>query len=173
MPEPDELEHALAHVDWHALVIAEDETGFWAQLKDPAASIDVGGTAKGFIADDLCDLLREQGFSNAIINLGGNVMTFGSKPDGKLWTIGVRNPAAPSTLIGAVPIAQGSVVTSGLYERCFTKNGIRYHHILDPKTGYPCKPTSREPRSFPNARSTGTAIPQPSSRSAPQMRSIS
>ena len=137
VPEPDELERALAHVDWHALVIAEDETGFWAQLKDPAASIDVGGTAKGFIADDLCDLLREQGFSNAIINLGGNVMTFGSKPDGKLWTIGVRNPAAPSTLIGAVPIAQGSVVTSGLYERCFTKNGIRYHHILDPKTGYP------------------------------------
>lgn len=137
MPDPDELKRALAHVDWHALVLIDEADGCWAQLEDPAASIDVGGTAKGFIADDLCDVLRAHGFSNAIVNLGGNVMTFGSKPDGTPWTIGVRNPASPSTLIGAVPISQGSVVTSGLYERCFTKDGVCYHHILDPKTGYP------------------------------------
>ena len=137
IPTLDELKQALSHVDWRTLILGEDDDGFWAQLTDPEASIDVGGTAKGFIADDLHALLLEEGFSNAIINLGGNVVTFGSKPDGSPWTIGIRNPAAPSTLIGAVPIDHGSVVTSGLYERCFTKDGIRYHHILDPKTGYP------------------------------------
>ncbi|MEQ3362363.1 FAD:protein FMN transferase [Raoultibacter massiliensis] len=137
VPDQASLIQALAHVNWRALKLASTENGFLAQLDDPAASIDVGGTAKGFIADDLRALLAGQGFSNAIINLGGNVVTFGSKPDGKPWTIGIRNPADPSTLIGAVPIRQGSVVTSGLYERCFEKDGIHYHHILDPATGYP------------------------------------
>lgn len=137
VPAQDELEQALEHVNWRMLSLSEDIEGFWARLDDPRASIDVGGTAKGFIADDLHRLLAEKGFSNAIVNLGGNVVTFGSKPDGKPWTIGIRNPADPATLIGAVPLHAGSVVTSGLYERCFTKDGIRYHHILDPKTGFP------------------------------------
>lgn len=137
IPAHDELERALEHVDWRALSLGEDNGGFWARLDDPRASIDVGGTAKGFIADDLHRLLVEEGFANAIVNLGGNVVTFGSKPDSSPWTIGIRNPANPATLIGAVPLRAGSVVTSGLYERCFTKDGIRYHHILDPKTGFP------------------------------------
>lgn len=139
IPAPDELAHALAHVDWRALSLGEDDGGFWARLSDEYASLDVGGTAKGFIADDLHRLLSGEGFSNAIVNLGGNVVTFGSKPDGSPWTIGIRNPADPATLIGAVPVRSGSVVTSGLYERCFTKDGVRYHHILDPKTGFPVK----------------------------------
>ncbi|WP_139653268.1 FAD:protein FMN transferase [Raoultibacter phocaeensis] len=139
VPAPDELARALAHVDWRALSLGEDREGFWARLSDSQASLDVGGTAKGFIADDLHRLLAEEGFSNAIVNLGGNVVTFGTKPAGSPWTIGIRNPAEPSSLIGAVPIGSGSVVTSGLYERCFTKDGVRYHHILDPKSGMPVK----------------------------------
>ncbi|MEG0324752.1 MAG: FAD:protein FMN transferase, partial [Raoultibacter sp.] len=139
LPDPAELEEALHHVDWHALELGEQEGIYWAQLTDPKASLDVGGIAKGFIADDLRLLLAKAGFRNGIINLGGNVVTFGSKPDGAPWTIGIRNPADPASLIGAVPLAEGSVVTSGLYERCFIKDGVRYHHILDPKTGYPVK----------------------------------
>lgn len=139
MPDPVELEIALSHVDWRALQLDETEGTYWAQLTDPNASLDVGGVAKGFIADDLQHLLMHEGFYSGIVNLGGNVVTFGDKPDGSPWTIGIRNPAAPASLIGAVPLAEGSVVTSGLYERCFIKDGVRYHHILDPKTGYPVK----------------------------------
>ena len=137
IPLSSELERALCHVDWRTVSLERRDSEYLARLGDSEASLDVGGIAKGFIADDLHDLLVKSGFSNAIINLGGNVVTFGSKPDRSPWTIGVRNPANPQSLIGAVPLEAGSVVTSGLYERCFVKDGERYHHILDPKTGYP------------------------------------
>jgi thiamine biosynthesis lipoprotein len=71
------------------------------------------------------------------VNLGGNVLTVGARPDGNPWRIGVRDPKAPETMRAVVTVVGKSVVTSGLYERNFTKDGVFYHHILDPKNGMP------------------------------------
>lgn len=110
----------------------------FAQLADPAAAVDAGGIAKGWIADALIEALGAHGLSGIIVNLGGNVAVRGAKPSGEPWGIGVRDPRNPAELLGAVPLAGGSAVTSGIYERCFTApDGTFYHHILDPRTGRP------------------------------------
>lgn len=107
-------------------------------LDDPEAAIDLGGIAKGYIADRVKDLLLSQGIGSALINLGGNVLTVGTKPDGSNWRIGIRKPFSDaSDLSAVVPVADQSVVTSGTYERYFEVDGIIYHHILDPATGCP------------------------------------
>lgn len=99
---------------------------------------DVGAIAKGYIADRLKDLLVKKGVKSAIINLGGNVLCIGSKPDGTPFKVGIQKPFADRNETEAVMDITGkSVVSSGIYERCFKQNGKLYHHILNPKTGYP------------------------------------
>lgn len=99
---------------------------------------DVGAIAKGYIADRMKDLLVKKGVKSAIINLGGNVLCIGSKPDGTPFKIGIQKPFADRNETEAVMDITGkSVVSSGIYERCFKQNGKLYHHILNPKTGYP------------------------------------
>lgn len=99
---------------------------------------DVGAIAKGYIADRLKDFLVKKGVKSAIINLGGNVLCIGSKPDGTPFKIGIQKPFADRNETEAVmDIAGKSVVSSGIYERCFKQNGKLYHHILNPQTGYP------------------------------------
>ena len=99
---------------------------------------DVGAIAKGYIADRLKDFLIKKGVKSAIINLGGNVLCIGSKPDGTPFKIGIQKPFADRNETEAVMDITGkSVVSSGIYERCFKQDGKLYHHILNPKTGYP------------------------------------
>ena len=99
---------------------------------------DVGAIAKGYIADRMKDLLVKKGVKSAIINLGGNVLCIGSKPDGTPFKLGIQKPFADRNETEAVMDITGkSVVSSGIYERCFKQNGKLYHHILNPKTGYP------------------------------------
>ncbi|RHK24852.1 FAD:protein FMN transferase [Ruminococcus sp. AF46-10NS] len=99
---------------------------------------DVGAIAKGYIADRLKDFLVKKSVKSAIINLGGNVLCIGSKPDGTPFKIGIQKPFADRNETEAVMDITGkSVVSSGIYERCFKQNGKLYHHILNPKTGYP------------------------------------
>ena len=99
---------------------------------------DVGAIAKGYIADRLKDFLVKKGVNSAIINLGGNVLCIGSKPDGTPFKVGIQKPFADRNETEAVmDITRKSVVSSGIYERCFKQNGKLYHHILNPKTGYP------------------------------------
>ncbi|SCH58587.1 Thiamine biosynthesis lipoprotein ApbE precursor [uncultured Blautia sp.] len=99
---------------------------------------DVGAIAKGYIADRLKDFLVKKGVNSAIINLGGNVLCIGSKPDGTPFKVGIQKPFADRNETEAVMDITGkSVVSSGIYERCFKQNGKLYHHILNPKTGYP------------------------------------
>ena len=134
VPERADVERALAHVDWRALRVSEagEAGGSWAQLADPQAAVDVGGIAKGWIADRLSALLAEHG-----LDLGGNVMAHGQKPDGSPWRVGLQDPRDKSSIVGAVTVRDASAVTSGVYERCFERDGVFYHHILDPKTGFP------------------------------------
>ncbi|MDO4290726.1 MAG: FAD:protein FMN transferase [Eggerthellaceae bacterium] len=138
VPAREALEEATQHVDWRALELGKEaDATCWACLRDPLASVDAGGIAKGWIADALTLLLDGFGFGGFIVNLGGNVVVRGAKPGGSPWRVGVRNPRNPSHLVGAVPLSSGSAVTSGIYERGFTRDGVRYHHILDPRTGMP------------------------------------
>ncbi len=107
-------------------------------LDDPRASIDLGGIAKGYIADRLKEYLAGKGVTSGYINLGGNMLAIGTKPGGVPWNIGIRRPfGEASDTITTVKIDGLSVVTSGPYERYFEKDGTIYHHILNPTDGYP------------------------------------
>lgn len=100
--------------------------------------LDLGAIAKGYIADKMKEFLVENGVESGIINLGGNVLCIGAKPGDTPFRVGVQKPFAErSETVATLPIKDRSVVSSGIYERYFEKDGEFYHHILDPKTGYP------------------------------------
>ncbi len=133
-PDGATLAEAVTHVDYHGVHV----NGTTVTLDDPEAMIDLGGIAKGWIADALADLYRENGIVSGIINLGGNVMAVGEKPSGNPWRIGVQDPNSEhGGYIATVDVKNRSVVTSGLYERHFVLDGVDYHHILHPETGLP------------------------------------
>ena len=134
VPSPAQLAAARDTVDYRQVFI-EDAA---VRLGDPQAWLDLGGIAKGYIADQAAGFLREHGVKSAIIDLGGNIVTVGLKPDGALWQIGVTQPFGDrSEIIGSLSIGEASIVTSGIYERQFVENGKLYHHILDPFSGMP------------------------------------
>jgi len=100
--------------------------------------LDLGGVAKGYISAKVAAFLREKGVERALINLGGNIVTLGDRPGGGPWRIGIRDPwGGPADYIGALECTNAAIVTSGVYERGFTLGGVRYHHILDPRSGMP------------------------------------
>ena len=137
-PTPEAIADALPHVDWRCIEI--DEETLTVRLADPQAKLDLGGIAKGYVADRLCDLLRDEtSATGAVLSLGGNIAFFGEKPDGGTWDAGIRDPNDPGgdTTVGTAHVAGGSLVTSGLYERTFELDGVTYWHILDPRTGMP------------------------------------
>ena len=134
IPSQDELTAASKHVGFENVQVS----GNTVTLADSETQIDLGGIAKGFIADRLKEYLTGKGIESAWINLGGNVLTIGTKPDKSLWKIGIRKPFGAADETAAVISVSGkSVVTSGTYERYFEKDGTIYHHILQPMTGQP------------------------------------
>jgi thiamine biosynthesis lipoprotein len=143
LPSEDALAEAVTHVDYRAIELTDatggtDGTGGTVTLTDPAARLDLGGIAKGYAADEMARLLRDAGCKSALINLGGNVYALGLKPDGSPWSVGIQDPLRErGTLKAVMPAEDLSVVTSGPYERSFERDGVLYHHILDPRTGYP------------------------------------
>ena len=133
-PDEASLKEALSHVDYTKIHIS----GCDITLEDPEAAIDLGFIAKGYIADRLKEYLENAGIQSALINLGGNIDLVGAKPDGGDYIIGVKRPFSDANdPITSLSIRDTSFVSSGIYERCFTTNGIFYHHILDAHTGYP------------------------------------
>ncbi len=136
LPDPEAILKGIAHVNYKNIIIEEHTV----RLTDPYASIDVGGIAKGYIADCIKDYLKENSVKHAMINLGGNVLTLGTKTDGSKFNIGIQKPFDDTGVpLTSVKVADQSVVTSGIYQRYFERNGKIYHHILDPDTGYPCE----------------------------------
>lgn len=102
------------------------------------AMLDLGGIAKGYASDQMARLLADRGVSSAIISLGGNIRTVGTKPGGAEWVVGINSPKG-NGLIGTLNVGEAAVVTSGSYLRNFTENGKTYHHIIDPDSGYPAE----------------------------------
>ena len=134
IPEDYEIESAVATVDYSAL----DLEGNTATLNKEGAQIDLGAIAKGHAADLAKRELLDAGVTSAIINLGGNVQLLGGKPDGSAWRIGIQDPRdSRGQYIAVLETEDTAVVTSGIYERYFEVDGVHYHHILDPDTGYP------------------------------------
>lgn len=134
LPEPGALREAASRVDYTQISIV----GGRARLGE-GQSIDLGGIAKGYIADALIAFLKGRGVESALVNIGGNVKALGTKPRNAPWQVAVQDPAGePGASVAKLPLGEGqSLVTSGVYERGFDLDGVRYHHILDPVTGYP------------------------------------
>ncbi|WLS80514.1 FAD:protein FMN transferase [Erwinia pyri] len=136
IPPEDEIQALLPLTDPRQVQLDREACTVFLQQK--GMEIDLGAIAKGYIADRVRDYLQRQGVTQALINLGGNIQTLGSSPEAAGWGIGLKKPfAAPEALIGVINVRGKSVVTSGIYERYFELNGQRYHHILDPHSGYP------------------------------------
>lgn len=134
VPLPEEIASALSHVGTDRISIQ----GNTVTIADPLASLDLGGIAKGFIADEMKHYLNEQGVTEGIINLGGNVLTLGPKSNGSPYVIGIQKPfSQEGAPLLSVALTDGTVVSSGVYERYFQVGEKIYHHILNPADGYP------------------------------------
>lgn len=141
LPDPDALAEAAARVDYRQVAIDGN-----AVTLQKGAMVDLGGAAKGFIADQAAAYLRGRGVDCFLLNFGGNLLAAGGKAEGRVsgpeglqpFSIGVRDPfGSASELAASLKVSEGSVVTSGTYERFFVLEGRRYHHILDPADGRP------------------------------------
>lgn len=136
VPEAEDIKDALELVSYKDVMLNKNTLEVF--LKRKGMAIDLGGIAKGYAADEAKKVLVSLGIEHGIINLGGNVLTLGEKYSGGPWKIGIKDPKEPEGgLLGAVEVTDGTVVSSGDYERFFYKDGERYHHIMDPCTGYP------------------------------------
>jgi FAD:protein FMN transferase len=140
VPSPAEIAAARALINWRDVVM--DEAGKTIFLKMPGMMLDVGGVGKGYAADEMVRILQACGVRSAMVDLGGNIFAMGSRPDGAPWRIGLQNPDAPrGSPFGIASVVNKTLVTSGVYERFFMKNGKRYHHIMDIHTGEPVENT--------------------------------
>lgn len=136
IPSPEEIKAKLPLVNYKDIIL--DEKNRTIMLKNKGMSIDLGGIAKGYAADKVAQVLKKEGVKHAIINLGGDVIAIGTKPAGGNWRIGIQTPFKPrGEYLGIIEVSNKAVVTSGVYERYFEKDGKLYHHILNPFTGYP------------------------------------
>ena len=146
-PTEAELGKTTAHVDFRKVVLDEDSS--YIKLRDSEMHLDLGGIAKGYIADRAADFLRERGVVSGVVNLGGNIVAIGGKALSESYgedssenmtafNLGIVNPLSETReLLGILPASDVTIVTSGTYERYVEKDGIRYHHILNPATGMP------------------------------------
>lgn len=136
VPEKYEIEEKLRLVNYKDIVL--DKSNYAVKLKHRNQCIDLGAIAKGYAADEVKRIFLNHNIKSAIIDLGGNIYALGNKLDGSSFNIGIQDPMGfEGESIGIVSVRDKSIVTSGNYERYFEKDGKRYHHIINPRTGYP------------------------------------
>ncbi|KAF0197712.1 MAG: thiamine biosynthesis lipoprotein [Bacillota bacterium] len=143
VPSAEALAEAMRGVGFDSVAIDSDTRT--VQLTNPYTRLDLGGIAKGYIVDRALEFIRSQGIKHAIVDAGGDVRVMGGRPGKYLWDksrparVGVQDPFSPEGLIAIVEVSEGSVLTSGDYERFFVQDEVRYTHIIDPRTGYPAR----------------------------------
>lgn len=136
VPTESEIKDKLGYINYRNVELNENDKTIF--LKEKGMMLDLGSIAKGYTADVIKDILISNKVTSAIIDLGGNILTVGSKLDGSDWKVGVQNPFNNrGEIIGTLSVNSKSVVTSGIYERFIEKDGVKYHHLLNPFTGYP------------------------------------
>ncbi len=138
VPSDEEIESHLDYVDYGRISFDKESNRVTI---DDGMQVDLGSVAKGYTSTAVCNYLKEQGVTSALINLGGNVQCVGSKPNGDDWKVAVKSPFEDSAsgMFGVLEVSDMAVITSGGYERYFEEDGETYWHILDPKTGKPVK----------------------------------
>ncbi|AGB41900.1 membrane-associated lipoprotein involved in thiamine biosynthesis [Halobacteroides halobius DSM 5150] len=138
IPTQKEIANKLKLVDYSKLKLVPQKKK--VLLTKDNMKLNLGANAKGYAADKVVQFWKAKGVKSGFISLGGNVSVLGTKPDGSLWKVGIQDPKEPRGNVMAIVEVKGkTVVTSGNYERYFMKDGVRYHHILNPKTGRPTR----------------------------------
>lgn len=136
IPTEEEIKEIINYIDYSNIEMNDSTKEVFLSKK--GMMLDLGSIAKGYVADEIVTLLKELGVNKAIIDLGGNIYALGSKEEDKGWNIGIQNPFDDrGNAIGTIQVSNKSIVTTGVYERFIEDNGVKYHHILNPKTGYP------------------------------------
>lgn len=135
VPEAAQVKQALTHVDYRRIEIVPE---LHSVALPEGFRIGLGGIAKGYGIDAAMKVLRKHGVQHAVVNVGGDMSVLGKK-HGKAWPIGIAHPRNKELALASLNLSNTCVVTSGDYERFFEVDGVRYHHILDPRTGYPSK----------------------------------
>lgn len=149
VPRKSIIKAAMKTVDYENLVIegskvrlkrGDAEKGSEKNSGYNTAHVDLGGIAKGYISGKVAGYITKKGITSGLINFGGNVITIGKKPDGSLWNVGIQDPNEEgASIVGSTEAENQAVITSGIYERKFESGGKTYHHIIDPRTGYPAE----------------------------------
>ena len=137
VPDEETLQAALSLTDASKIDFQEENGEIRFGME--GMKIDFGGIAKGYTSSKIMGIYRECGIESGIVNLGGNVHVLGTKPDGSLWRVAVQSPEDENGYLGVLSISDRAVITSGGYERYFEQDGKAYHHIIDPRTGYPAE----------------------------------
>ena len=138
IPEKRAVDEMMKRVGYKNIIIDKASSSVFLKLK--GAQIDLGGIEKGYAVDKVADVLHRNGITSGVISVGGEIRAMGTKPDGTPWRIGVQNPRQKSDddqVIATLELSNKALSTSGDYVRYFEKDGVRYHHLMDPKTGYP------------------------------------
>lgn len=135
LPDAAQIQALLDQVGWHKL--------HWAppllEFSVPGMEIDFGGVVKEYAADRAAVLCWEAGVYHGVVNLGGDIKVIGPHPDGSPWRIGIRHPRQADAVLQTLALHRGGLASSGDYERCIVVDGIRYGHVLNPKTGWPVR----------------------------------
>jgi len=135
-PAVDEIEQAIALIDHQKIQLDQEDQSVF--LIEKGMQLDLGAIAKGYITDQVYELFIQEGVTSAIIDLGGNIFVMGHRPQGDKWSVGIQNPfLGRGEILGRIRTTDQSIVTSGIYERYLEVDGVQYHHLLDPNTGYP------------------------------------
>lgn len=135
LPTHDELAPLLARIGWHRLQWQSPTLRF----PTPGLELDLGGVVKEYAADRAATLCAEQGIHGGLVNLGGDIRVIGPRDDGSPWRIGIRHPRRSDGLLDSVALTRGALATSGDYERCLVIDGVRYGHVLNPRSGWPVR----------------------------------
>ena len=135
MPTEEAIRKSVEKVGYQNIILNPKDTTIF--LKNKGMKLGLGGIGQGYIADKIKVLLQEKGCNSGLVNVSGDINTWGKQPNGNLWTVGIVNPMNKNKVFATFPLDDSAVETSGSYEKYVTFNGKRYSHIIDPRTGYP------------------------------------
>ncbi len=132
-PSEEQIKQALPAVNWRNMLL--DEQHHTVRFEHPGMRIDLGGIGKGYAVDRGIEILKARGIDRALVTAGGDSRIIGDR-NGRPWLVAIRHPDNPNKVVTRIPLSDSAMSTSGDYERYFDEDGVRYHHIIDPRTGH-------------------------------------